>query len=61
MNETKFDWDDLRLFLAVAREGGLAAAAEKSGKSAPTLGRRMLALEQRIGQELFKRCHEAMC
>ena len=55
MNETNFDWDDLRLFLAVAREGGLAAASESSGKSPPTLGRRMLALERHIGQELFER------
>jgi DNA-binding transcriptional LysR family regulator len=46
MNETSFDWDDLRLFLAVAREGGLAAAAAITEKSAPTLGRRMLGLEQ---------------
>ncbi len=55
MNETNFDWDDLRLFLAVARKGGLAAAATSTGKSAPTLGRRMLALEQRLGHELFRR------
>lgn len=55
MNETNFDWNDLRLFLAVAREGGLAAAAEVTQKSAPTLGRRMLALEQQLGQELFRR------
>lgn len=55
MNETNFDWDDLRLFLAVATHGGLAKAAEVSGKSAPTLGRRMLALERRLGQELFER------
>ena len=55
MNETNFDWDDLRLFLAVARKGGLAAAAESTGKSAPTLGRRMLALEQQLGHELFRR------
>ena len=55
MNETNFDWDDLRLFLSVAREGGLAAAAGATGKSAPTLGRRMLALEKRLGQELFER------
>ena len=53
MNET--NWDDLRLFLEVAREGGLAAAAQKTGKSAPTLGRRMLALERRLGLELFDR------
>lgn len=50
-----FDWDDLRLFLAVAREGGLAAAATSTGKSAPTLGRRMLALERRLGRDLFRR------
>ena len=55
MSETNFDWDDLRLFLAVARGGGLAAASMVTDKSAPTLGRRMLALENRLGQELFKR------
>ncbi len=55
MNETNFDWDDLRLFLAVAREGGLAAASASTGKSPPTLGRRMLALERRLGLELFER------
>lgn len=55
MDETKFDWDDLRLFLAVARAGGLATAAGITGKSAPTLGRRMLTLERRLGAELFHR------
>jgi len=55
MNEMKPDWDDLRLFMAVARNGGLAAAALETGKSAPTLGRRMLALERCTGRELFRR------
>ena len=55
MNETEFDWDNLRLFLAIARNGGLAGAIALTGKSAPTLGRRMLALERLLGQELFKR------
>ena len=55
MYKTKFDWDDLRLFLAVAREGGLAAATDVAGKSAPTLGRRMLVLERRLGSDLFRR------
>lgn len=55
MNETKFDWDDLRLFLAVARDGGLASASANTGKSPATLGRRMLALERRLGQDLFHR------
>jgi DNA-binding transcriptional LysR family regulator len=55
MDETNFDWDDLRLFLAIARQGGLGPAAESTGKSPPTLGRRMVALERRLGLELFKR------
>ncbi len=55
MSETNFDWDDLRLFLAVARSGGLAAATASTGKSAPTLGRRILALERRLVCELFHR------
>lgn len=55
MNETNFNWDDLRLFLAVARHGGLAAAEADTGKSAPTLARRMLSLERALGQELFER------
>ena len=55
MNETNTNWDDLRLFLAVAREGGLSRAAAVTGKSPPTLGRRMLALERRLGRDLFHR------
>ncbi|MEL6964753.1 MAG: LysR family transcriptional regulator [Pseudomonadota bacterium] len=55
MDETNFDWDDLRLFLAVARGGGLAAATASTRKSAPTLGRRILSLERRLGLELFRR------
>lgn len=53
MNE--IDWDDLRLFLAVANAGGLGPAAKATGKSAPTLGRRMLELERSLGRELFLR------
>ena len=55
MNERIFDWDNLRLFLAVARAGGLGPAAQLTGKSAPTLGRRMLDLERSLGCELFRR------
>ncbi len=55
MNETNISWDDLRLFLAVARHGGLAGAGTDTGKSAPTLGRRVLALERQLGVELFER------
>ncbi len=57
MDETRASWDDLHLFLAVAREGGLSPAARTTGRSAATLGRRMLALERSIRRELFVR-HE---
>lgn len=49
------DWNDLRLFLKVARLGGLRPASEATGLSAPTLGRRMAALEAQLGQTLFTR------
>src|ERR1700754_2420375 len=48
-------WDDLRLFLDVARLGGLSAATETTGLSAATLGRRVTALEGEIGEPLFIR------
>lgn len=55
MSETNLSWDDLRLFLAVARHGGLAGASGDTEKSAPTLGRRVLALERQLGMDLFDR------
>ena len=57
MNErrTPARWDDLAAFLAVAHMGGLSAAARRIGSSAPTLGRRMRALERALGRELFVR------
>lgn len=48
-------WDDLKLFLAVARLGGLSAARASTGLSAATLGRRITALEKAIGEPLFHR------
>jgi DNA-binding transcriptional LysR family regulator len=48
-------WDDLRLFLDVARLGGLSAATSTTGLSAATLGRRVTALEHQIGEPLFIR------
>ena len=51
-------WDDLQLFLHVATEGGLSAAASQTGLSAPTIGRRMLALERTTGRTLFVRSQQ---
>ncbi len=48
-------WSDLCVFLAIAREGTLAAAARANGQSQPTMGRRLRALEQDVGQTLFQR------
>ncbi len=49
------EWSDLRLFLAVARGGGLGPASRLAGASAPTLGRRVAALERDLGLRLFQR------
>lgn len=49
------DWDDLRMFLTLAREGSLTTAARSLGVSHPTVARRVRALEQRIGARLFDR------
>lgn len=50
-----FAWDDLRLVLAVARGGTLAAAAQDLGVNHSTVFRRLTALEHDIGSKLFER------
>jgi DNA-binding transcriptional LysR family regulator len=49
------EWSDLRLFLAIAREGTLGAAARKLALTQPTMGRRLRALEAAVGHQLFQR------
>ncbi|WP_208347821.1 LysR family transcriptional regulator [Pseudaestuariivita rosea] len=51
--KTKLSWDDLALFAAVARAGGLVPAAKTTGTSPATLSRRMTALENQMGRRLF--------
>jgi len=48
------DWDDLRIFLAVARGGRLSSAAAALRLDATTVGRRLRRFEQAIGQTLFE-------
>lgn len=55
VNKKSLDWNDLKLFLAVAREGGLTAAAKSTQRSPATLGRRMYELERSMERELFIR------
>jgi DNA-binding transcriptional LysR family regulator len=52
------EWGDLRVFLAIAREGTLGAAARKLGQTQPTMGRHPRALEAAVGQTLFQRTGE---
>ena len=48
-------WDDLKLFLAVARAGTLSAAARQLGGSVSTMQRRVRALEVDVGAVLFQK------
>ena len=50
-----FDWDDLRIFLAVHREGSLSSAARALKVSQPTVGRRLAGLEDSLAARLFDR------
>jgi DNA-binding transcriptional LysR family regulator len=49
------EWDDLKHFLAVARSGSLTEAARILKTSAATVGRRIAALESKLGARLFDR------
>jgi DNA-binding transcriptional LysR family regulator len=49
------DWDDLKIVLAVARQGSINSAAKALGTTQPTVSRRLNGLERRIGVRLFER------
>lgn len=49
------NWDDLRVFLAVARAGRVATAARQLDVEHSTVARRIAGLEQAIGAPLFYR------
>ncbi|OON64512.1 LysR family transcriptional regulator [Massilia sp. KIM] len=51
----KAEWNDYRVFLAIARHGSLSEAARSLGQSQPTMGRRLQALEQALSHTLFQR------
>ena len=58
MNDSNLDWSDVRIFLAIARAGTLGAAAKLVGQTQPTMGRRLRALEEAVGQTLFQRTND---
>lgn len=49
------NWSDVRLFLAVVREGSTLAASRKLGIAQPTVARRIEVLENETGLTLFER------
>jgi len=49
------DWDDLRVFLAVARSKTMTGAARKLGVNQTTVTRRLENLEKKLGTRLFDR------
>lgn len=51
----KTNWDDLRLFHALVEAGGVTAAADRLGLNHTTLYRRLAALEESLGAQLFER------
>ncbi len=49
------DWDDMRVFLAVAREQSFSGAARRLGVQHSTVSRRLRLMEDRLGTELLER------
>jgi len=49
------DWDGIRYFLAVARDGSVRAAAERLGVNHSTVLRRVAQLEERLGVRMFEK------
>ncbi|TWG64972.1 MULTISPECIES: LysR family transcriptional regulator [unclassified Aminobacter] len=49
------NWDDVRIFLAVARAGQILGAARRLELNHATVSRRIAALEESLGAKLFRR------
>src|SRR3546814_16484497 len=52
---TMIDWDDVRYFLAIAREGSVRSAAGRLGVNHSTVLRRIARLEERLGVKMFEK------
>lgn len=55
------EWSDVRVFLAVMREGSTLAASRVLGMSQPTVARRIDVLEHVSGLTLFDRTTQGFC
>ena len=49
------EWDNIRVFLCVARSGSIRAAAQALGVNHATVSRRVASLEGRLGVRLFEK------
>jgi DNA-binding transcriptional LysR family regulator len=59
-SSAKWQWDDVRFFLAVARERSLSAAGRGLSVGHVTVGRRISLLEKRLGVKLFHRTPDGL-
>ena len=55
MDLSSVDWEKLKVCLAVAQAGSMAAAAQRLGESQATVSRKVDDVESRLGTELFLR------
>lgn len=53
--ESRVNWDDVRIFLAVARAGQILGAARRLGLNHATVSRRVASLEADLKARLFRR------
>ena len=60
MSDNRPNWDDLRIFAAVAATGSLTGAAQHLRLSQPTIGRRLQALEDCLDATLLERTPRGM-
>lgn len=52
---TDIDWQDVRIFVALARHGSLSAAARMLSVNHATIARRLHSLEESLGEKLVER------
>ncbi len=53
--DKRFDWESVRVFLAIARAGTIRSAARDLGVGHTTIGRRLAELEEDLGVRLFEK------
>ena len=58
--DARMDWDDVRVFSAVARSRSLAAGAREAAVDRSTASRRIAGLERALGARLFLRTRDGL-